>query len=94
MPALDPFGKDVVHRCRWALDHNDGHPLRAWSTGEQLAVALVLYDHEHLASMSYTPTDAAQRVVGGMSQPPADFLTWLNAIRTELDSNERKGILR
>lgn len=94
MTALDPFGKDVVHRCRWAIDHNDGHPLWAWSTGERLAVALVMYDHDHLRSMSYTPTEAAQRVVGGMAQPPADFAAWLAAIRKELDSNDQKGILR
>jgi hypothetical protein len=84
MAKLDRFGADIVHRCRWALDHNDGHPLSAWSTGERLAVALVLYDRDHLTAMGYTPTEAAQRVVGGMWDPPRDFPAWLGAIRTEL----------
>lgn len=84
MTKLDPFGTDIVHRCRWALEHNDGHPLSAWSTGERLAVALVLYDREHVRAMGYTPTEAAQRVTGGMWSPPSNFATWLAAIRAAI----------
>jgi hypothetical protein len=84
MKPLDNFGIDIAHRCRWALDHNGGHPLGAWSTGERLAVALVLFDLDHLAAMDYTPSEAAQRVCGGMWSPPANFPDWLDAIRTNL----------
>jgi hypothetical protein len=80
----DRFATDVLRRCRWALAHNDGHPSGAWSTGEQLAVALVLRDHQCLAAMDYTPQEAAQRVAGGMWSPPADMNKWLAAIRTAL----------
>lgn len=82
--TLDPFAADVLARCRWALKHNDGHPSRAWSTGEQLAVALVLRDRQHLTAMDYTPQDAAERVAGGMWSPPADMNRWLAAIRIAL----------
>jgi hypothetical protein len=81
---LDRFATDVLHRCRWALAHTDGHPLGAWSTGEQLAVALVLRDRQHLAAMDYTPQQAAERVAGGMWNPPADMNEWLAAIRIAL----------
>lgn len=82
--GLDEFATDVLRRCIWALAHNDGHPSGAWSTGERLAVALVLRAHEHLAAMDYTPTEAARRVLGGMFNPPGDFTSWLSAIRDAL----------
>lgn len=82
--TLDRFANDVLARCRWALAHNNGHPNGAWSTGEQLAVALVLRDHRHLAAMDYTVKDAAERVAGGMWSPPRDMNQWLAAIRIAL----------
>jgi len=90
----DKFAIDIAHHCRWALDHNDGHPLGAWSTGERLAVALVLWDYDHLKAMDYTPTEAAQQVTGGMLRPPADFVDWLNTIRAALKSNSSKRSAR
>jgi hypothetical protein len=75
---------DILRRARWAAAHNDGHPNGAWSTGEQLAVAFVLDDREHLAAMDYTPEQAARRVADGMYFPPADFTGWLNGIRDRL----------
>lgn len=83
---LDPFAADVLERCRWAQAHHDGHPSGAWSTGEQLAVALVLLDREHLAAMDYTPTEAARRVLGGMIDPPESISAWLDQIRAQLDA--------
>ena len=77
---------DVTARARWARACNNGHPSAAWSTGEQLAVALVLNDHQHLADRGYTVAEAAQRVAGGMYFPPADLDTWLNEIRTRCQS--------
>jgi hypothetical protein len=83
------FAQDTLAHCRIALKHHGGHPNGAWSSGEQLAVALVLDDHEHLKAMGYTFIDAAERVRGGMLNPPADFLAWLEAIRTELNDAGR-----
>lgn len=84
----DGFGADVLRRCRWARRYNDGHPSCAWSTGEQLAVALVLRDRRHLAERGYTPREAAQRVYGGMTAPPADFKKWLDDLRAQLGGAE------
>jgi hypothetical protein len=75
---------DLVRRCRWARDHNDGHPNGAWSTGEQLAVALVLRDRATLDRMDYTPTEVAQRLVGDGLASPAGFPEWLAGIRAQL----------
>ncbi|MCU1685777.1 MAG: hypothetical protein JWQ81_6516 [Amycolatopsis sp.] len=75
---------DIVRRCRWALAHNNGHPNGAWSTGEQLAVALVLADTAHLAAMDYTASEAARRVQGGMVSPPSNMRRWLATVRAEL----------
>jgi hypothetical protein len=84
----EQWDADVVGRCRWAIAHNDGHPNGAWSTGEQLAVALVLGDAEHLAAMQYTPQEAARRVLGGMVSPPADLAAWLGRIRSHVDESQ------
>ncbi len=82
----DHFTASIARRARWALLHNDGHPDRAWSTGEQLAVALVLRDQQHLDEMGYTADEAVQRVRGGMwaPPPPGQFTAWLDTIRAEI----------
>lgn len=82
---LDEFAADVVRRCGWAQQHNDGHPSPTWSSGEQLAVALVLRDRAHLDAMGYTVQEAAQRVHGGMASPPSDFGVWVAGIRAALE---------
>ncbi|WP_344923064.1 hypothetical protein [Streptosporangium oxazolinicum] len=75
---------DVLRRCLWARQHNEGHPSGAWSTGEQLAVAIVLEDRAHLDAMDYTVEQAHQRVLGGMVSPPADPVAWFESIRVRL----------
>ena len=84
--VLDEFAADVAHRSRWALRHNGGRTNGAWSTGEQLAVALVLRDEEHLTAMEYTVAEAVQRVRDGMSNPPSkeQFGQWLSRIRAAI----------
>ncbi|MEU9837329.1 hypothetical protein AB0D67_37830 [Streptosporangium sp. NPDC048047] len=86
MIRLDRFAEDILGRCRWAKRHNDGRPSGAWSTGEQLAVALVLRDRAHLDGMGYTVQEAYQRVYGGMISPPPydEFGAWFNSIRGRL----------
>lgn len=83
-PGLDGFARDILNRCRVARRHYDGHPNTAWSTGEQLAVALVLADTEHLSAMGYTHDEAAASVAGRMVNPPEDIRAWVQAIRAAL----------
>lgn len=104
----DHFAQDILARSRWAFDHNAGHPKPAWSTGEKLAVALVLDDEHTFAEWSrpgrdlptwrdfvawykHARADAAQRVYGGMINPPGDFTAWLNDIRAALDRGQCEG---
>ena len=75
---------DILSRSRSAIANHGGHPNGAWSMREQLAVALVLKDREHLEAMGYTPTEAARAVADGMYFPPADVTGWLDGIRAQL----------
>ena len=79
----DPFARDILNRCRIAQARGGGHPLGVWSTGEQLAVALVLRDKEHLQAMDFTAQQAASRVAGDL-RSGADIDAWLNDIRAAL----------
>ena len=76
---MDKFTEDVIWRARWARDHNDGHPKPAWSTGEKLAVALVLDDQEFFAASAYTAQDAILRVTGDTGV--TEINAWLVAVR-------------
>lgn len=80
--------RDILARARWARRHNDGHPNGAWSTGEQLAAAVVLDDTEHLTAMGYTRSEALARVAGGMYFPPVDVDAWLSGLRAQLDGGQ------
>jgi hypothetical protein len=82
--AADPFTADILSLCRSALRFNHGHPSLAWSTGEQLAVALVLDDHRHLAGMDYHIDEAMRRVRDGWPDGPTDLHPWLDAMRRRL----------
>lgn len=66
--ALDQLTADTLHRCRIA--RKEGGPSPAWSTGEQLPVALVLNDTEHPAAMDYTAQQAHERVYGNLPAAP------------------------
>lgn len=84
--TLDDFGRDIAWRCYLATrPGEDGHPFGTWSTGEQLAVAVVLEDGEHLEAMGYTLEEASRSVQGRMMDPPADMNAWVTAVRYELD---------
>lgn len=78
----------AAERCRWARDHNGGAPPAAWSTDEQLAVALVLRDKAHLEALGYTLEQATDRVCERAQLNPFQFTGWLNDVRGEL---ERSG---
>lgn len=78
---MDDFAEATARRARWVLAEGQ---YQAWSTGELLAVALVLRDKEMLKEEGYTPRQAAQRVHDNMMFPPRDFKAWLNDIRAQL----------
>jgi hypothetical protein len=90
-PALNggkssDFASDITRRAQWARDHNDGKPEPAWSTGERLAVALVLGDQATLDAEDYTRKEAEQRLAGDLAfyGYTADAGTWLAEIRAEV----------
>ena len=80
------FASDITWRAQWALDHNDGRPEPVWSTGERLAVALVLRDKATLAAEGYTRQDAVRRLAGdlGYFGYGADADAWLREIRAAI----------
>jgi hypothetical protein len=85
---LFDFTADITRRARWARDHNDGRPEPAWSTGERLAVALVLRDKTTVAAEGYTRQAAARRLAGdlGYHGYGTDVDTWLREIRAAIGS--------
>jgi hypothetical protein len=86
-PILNSHTRDMIHRCRLAKNTNDGHPYGSWSSGERLFVALVLHDQETLDAERYTEDEVIDRF-RYESWTPYDrgaFLSWLEAIRVEVD---------
>jgi hypothetical protein len=82
LPVTDAFTTDITARARWARAHNDDYPKPAWSTGEKLAVALVLGNDAYLDAVGYTRQEAAQRLSGDLLG--ADVNDWLARIRSAL----------
>jgi hypothetical protein len=80
----DRFAKDIAGRARWARDHGDGHPEPAWSTGEQLIVALVLGDIAYVASMGYSRAEVLERLAGDIGGSIADAEAWIERVRETL----------
>ena len=82
----DGFTEDITARARWARDRNQGYPKPAWSTGEQLAVALVLGNQDFLDAAGYTAREASQRLAGDLAG--ADVTEWLDDVRAALQPPE------
>jgi hypothetical protein len=78
----DSFAQDITARARWARDHNGGEPKAAWSTGEKLAVALVLRNSAYLDAAGYTTREAASRLSGDLMGGDAE--AWLREVRADL----------
>lgn len=77
---------DLIRRCRNAIEQHDGRPNGAWSTGEKLAVALVLDDTDYIQAMGYTALEAAGRVQSGMPEPvPVDICAYLREVQSEIN---------
>ncbi|MEV0584065.1 hypothetical protein [Nonomuraea sp. NPDC050310] len=85
-PAWDDhFSHSILRRCRWALRHNQGRPSPAWSTGEQLAVALVLDDKVTLDELDYTAEQAAGRIRYDLPNPSqVDMQAWVSDLRAQI----------
>jgi hypothetical protein len=83
-PSRDQLTADTLHRCREA--RAAGAVSGAWSTGQQLLVALVLNDTAHLAALDYTAQQAHERVYANLPVPmtPQQYVAWLNDLRLEL----------
>ena len=77
------FAEDIARRARWAIDYNGHRPNPAWSTGEKLAVALVLGDDAYLAAEGYTKTQALTRLAGDIGD--TNVGAWLAYVRDELE---------
>lgn len=84
MHTVQQLTDDTVSRCRHA--RTTGAISAAWSTGEQLLVALVLNDRAHLAALEYTPQQAHQRVYDGLSVPmtPEQYAAWVDDVRARV----------
>lgn len=80
--------RDLINRCRHARKHCDDRPPGAWSTGERLAVAVVLKNKQVLEEMGYTTQQAANRMFGESYSPdtPEEFGRWLDGIRAQVDA--------
>lgn len=85
----DEFTATIIERCRWARAHNEGHPSSSWPAGEQLAVALVLRDKDHLATMGYTLEQAADSVCSQARLSAFELTGWLNDTRAAVESDQQ-----
>lgn len=80
----DDFAQDIAARARWALIHNDGWPKPAWSTGERLAVALVLDDPAAIEREGFTCEQALRRLAGDIGGTTADAEAWIERVQETL----------
>lgn len=61
--AADRRAPDMLAKAQLARTCNElGEPWPAWSTGEQLAVAVLLQDTDTMVGLGYTEHDALQRL--------------------------------
>src|ERR1700677_1566220 len=89
---VDVFAEDITRRCRWALEHNDGTPNPAWSTGERLFVALVLQDAQYLADEEWTIDETCRRLAGELgAESYAEVDEWLAQVRGALAEGSGDG---
>lgn len=84
--AARDFAEDITRRCQWAIRYNDHRPNPVWSTGERLAVALVLGDTAYLTAEGYTKTQALTRLAGDIGG--TNVGAWLAYVRGELEEDD------
>ncbi len=81
---MDDFTKDIAAKVRWAIVHNDGFPKPSWSTGERLAVALVIGYPDLLEAEDATREEALSRLAGDITGSQADAEAWIGEVRAAL----------
>lgn len=74
--AASAFGKSIAAKARWVTAHK-GDLWPAWSTGETLAVALVLNDAAMIAAEGFTREQALSRLAGDIAGTMADAEQWI-----------------
>lgn len=85
------YQADLENRVRLAVEHNNGVPYAAWSTGERLAVALVLQDEEYLTAENETVATVLSRIAGdihGSVSAAEDLIRRARTWRNRLDAIE------
>jgi hypothetical protein len=81
MTHLENFGEYYAGLTRGAIADHGGHPDRGWSLDQQIGVALILRDKEHLDALGYPLRDAAVRFAGDLLLGLAELNEWLDAVR-------------
>ena len=80
----DDFAKDIAAKARWAIIHNDGFPKPAWSTGERLAVALVVDAPDVIEREGFTREQALSRLAGDIGGTTVDAEAWVERVQATL----------
>ncbi|MGB2720380.1 MAG: hypothetical protein WBG53_19460 [Rhodococcus sp. (in: high G+C Gram-positive bacteria)] len=86
MTSADRFATDWLDKARFARTCNDrDEPWPAWSTGEVLAVAVLLRDTAMLTRLGYTEVEALDRLRYDIGKPDLDTAAqWFADIRARL----------
>ncbi|OZC96125.1 hypothetical protein CH275_26665 [Rhodococcus sp. 06-235-1A] len=86
MASADRFAIDWLDKARFARACDKlGEPWPAWSTGEVLAVAVLLRDTATLTRLGYTEVEAHDRLRYDIGKPDLDTTAeWFANIRARL----------
>lgn len=77
------FAKSIAAKARWVNSH-PGDRWPAWSTGEVLAVALVLDTPSLIEAECFTVEQALSRLAGDIAGSAADAERWVEEVRAAL----------
>ncbi|MEV6967556.1 hypothetical protein AB0M47_20875 [Hamadaea sp. NPDC051192] len=81
----DPLPADWLAKARTARELDAaGKPWPAWSTGETLAVALILRRADLLADLDYTPVKALMKLSDDIGADPAQVRTLVIDLREQV----------
>lgn len=81
MSVASKYEADLTNRVRLSIEHNDSVPYGAWSTGERLAVALVLRDREYLSAEGETESSVLSRIGGDIRGNAAEARALIERVR-------------
>ncbi|MFY2787454.1 hypothetical protein [Rhodococcus sp. MALMAid1271] len=82
----DRYATDWLDKAQFARTCNElGEPWPAWSTGQHLAVAVLLQDMRKLADLDYTEVDALERLRYDVDLPDLNAAAqWFADLRDRL----------